>query len=401
MSWFKKIKIWFGIENDDRYDDNNDENKVLGVEEKKEQSFESMTKIRIGFFYENEIKVKMDTQSIISSVYKISQSKLINLKLSAVAEVLDMKLRNKHFSVLENIDKSTLSDHELYVIANHFNSQVQEFKALNVYENVFNSDAGNTFSIAYALLKIEKLENMIQKMYRFNGGGHSNNTIGSEIVDYYKGVVDLLYLLAIIYPAFSKDLIQLAVVEKFFIKQNSALSATLELLPGSSRATLLELKLTADSMFNEFLTSVLSISPNTEFTKETDDWRENIFALPFIQNKITYPSPSFSDDVNRCFELVKLNLSYVKDDYLENDLSGEIPKMFSDVLSGVVKNFLAMPEVFRNSMKNDEGKTVEMMLLDVLEKMNSRLLQIAQSSHQDNLREVSVLNEFSEQRWKE
>ena len=368
------------------------------------------------FSYKEAFKVerrkRIATGEIVSSVYEIKDDKFDKFPLTDISNIFDMRLRNQQHQILEGLTHSSLvksaGEYGYYILLNHMKLNNYSKIYPDFYSNVFDS-GGSEYAIAYCLMIKNSIENQMKSFLEAieankisRGVVRVNMSTTNALISIYREFLKLLNVLAQVYPAFSYDLIQLNVFENFFKSFSTKMSQVVNSLPDGT-SIVKETHKDVINLCQDFIVKV--IETETKIQKSLlnislENFHNSIFMKPLTINGIQeIPFNEFSDQINELLVDVKNNLNYVSVEYIKNDLSNEVPKMFDNVLNDVIKNFLSMPRAFRTTMYNNDGKTVEKMLIDVLNVINRRLLVIAEESHKQALREVSVLEKFSQERW--
>lgn len=363
--------------------------------------------VTVGAFFTSNMSHRLDNGELVSSVFEVSPEKMNNFPISSEGKVLDMKLRNQQHQFLQNLNGEEMNEMMYAILMNHM--RVNSYKELypDLYNRVFVPN-GERFAIAYCLAQKQVLEKNMEDLslgLSIRGSMLKENFDKNLMLSFYQDAVNFMRIMSQIYPAFAKDLIQLNVFENFFKTFNTKMLPIVNARNMNIQGVV-EAHNNLINLMQSFVIRVIEKEGELSAEKRMDkssaggDFRESIFYAPLLKNGILeLPCDKFNVEANMLLQDVRANLNNVSASFFEEDLSNEVPKMFNDVLGDMIKNFMSMPEAFRNSMSNDNGKTVEMMLIDVLKVINNRLIVIAQDSHKDTLREVSVIDEFSQKRW--
>lgn len=405
MSWWTNFMNKFFSDEARGVDDSSTkktENRVL----------EFVTEFSYKEAFKLEQRKRISTGEVVSSVYEIKVDKFDKFPLTDISKIFDMRLRNQQHKILEDLTHTSIvksmGEYGYYILLNHMKENNYAKIYPEFYNNVFNS-GGNQYAIAYCLMMKSVIEEQMKNCASVvevnnvsRGVVKINMNTNKALVAVYRDFLRLLNILEQVYPAFSQDLIQLNIFEDFFKSFSSKMTKIVNALP-EGVDVVRNTHNDVVSLCQSFIIKVIETETKIQkslFNVSLENFHNSIFMKPLVMNGIQdIPFNDFSEEINRLLIDVKTNLTYISIEYIKNDLSNEVPKMFDNVLNDVVKNFLSMPQAFRTTMYNNDGKTVEMMLIDVLNIINKRLLVIAQESHKHALREVSVLEKFSQERW--
>lgn len=376
------------------------------------RALEFVTEFSYKEAFKLEQRKRISTGEVVSSVYEIKVDKFDKFPLTDISKIFDMRLRNQQHQILEDLTHTSIvksmGEYGYYILLNHMKENNYAKIYPEFYNNVFNS-GGNQYAIAYCLMMKSVIEEQMKNCASVvevnnvsRGVVKINMNTNKALVAVYRDFLRLLNILEQVYPAFSQDLIQLNIFEDFFKSFSSKMTKIVNALP-EGVDVVRNTHNDVVSLCQSFIIKVIETETKIQkslFNVSLENFHNSIFMKPLVMNGIQdIPFNDFSEEINRLLIDVKTNLTYISIEYIKNDLSNEVPKMFDNVLNDVVKNFLSMPQAFRTTMYNNDGKTVEMMLIDVLNIINKRLLVIAQESHKHALREVSVLEKFSQERW--
>lgn len=378
-------------------------------------------------------RVGYENEKLISLVVDVKSDEIDNFAPTGELKTLDLFLTKNQPEIIQKMleKEKVLSEEAQLIILKHMRNKDYRDCMPNFIQRVF-GDSLLPFAYSKYLVQsakksmIEVADCLITKNY---WGRHSPRDVATikelaennkpmpvnpnkfvltsmqrldEFMEIFSSWVKICQIINQFSDGFAKNFVMINFVEDFFsgVKKELAFLgyfydfSDISVVMGSLDEKKKEL---LDSILKKSLSEVGLVSEVAGV-----DYGENqMYLMRVLQshNVQNVPFKDFSNEVNTLFESILVKLNNVSVAYIKEDLSKEVERMFDDVLNNMLKHYFAIPVSYRKEMFNAEGKTVEMMLIEVLKVVNNRLQEIGQKSHEDSLREVSVMREFSKDRW--